>query len=198
MQILENIFKKDVINIMVDIETLGKRPGCKVLSIGLASFNEDGSDFATEIYPNLNLQFGSTDKDTLDWWEEQSAEAKTVFMKNSLYGVNVGECSAKISEFIGHVKKERGIEPDAKCKINMWGNGATFDLSILEELFSSHGATVPWNTFGDRCYRTAINLLGNVYLARNGTHHCAVDDAVHQARCLVTAIKSTDNAIKTQ
>lgn len=198
MQILNNIFNDNVINVMVDLETLGTKPGCKVISIGLASFNEHGSDFATEIYPGLSYQYGHIDADTLDWWENQSPEAKTVFMKNSLYGVHVGECAAKISEFIGMVKKERGLDPDAKCKINMWGNGATFDLTILEHLFTSHGATVPWNTFGDRCYRTAINLLGKVKLERQGTSHCAVDDAVHQALCLVMAIKSADDAIKTQ
>ena len=79
-----------------------------------------------------------------------------------------------------------------KVNVCIWGNGATFDNSIVQRMFEAKGYPVPWNTFGDRCYRTAINMLGRPPLVRNGTHHNALDDAIYQAQCLMHVLNASE------
>lgn len=193
MQILERVFGGNTINIMVDLETLGTVPGCKVISIGLASFNKDGIVTSSEILPKLSMQNGHEDSKTIEWWRNQSDEAKTVFARNELDGVSVAECSECVREFISLTKEMMGIDNNTPCSVKMWGNGATFDLSILQKFFIEHGVNVVWNTFGDRCYRTAMNILGSHNtIKREGVHHNAKDDAEFQALSLINAIKNAD------
>ena len=91
MQILNNVFNERTINIMMDIETTGVRPGCRVLSIGLAVFylvNGEGTiGRTTTIYPSLTDQAGIDDPSTMDWWSVQSPEARGVFADNHINGV---------------------------------------------------------------------------------------------------------------
>lgn len=191
MQVLENIFNKNTVNIMVDLETLGTTPGCKVLSIGLAYFTENGVKKLDEFYPLLTEQKGFVNESTVEWWRAQSSEAKGVFSCNLLSGISIEECAYRIEKFIDDAKLLNGVELGAKCQVNMWGNGSSFDLSILQQLFIGHNVKVPWNTFGDRCYRTAMKILGPaLQIARDGTHHRAEDDAKYQALCLIGAIKN--------
>lgn len=192
MQILDNVFNKTTVNIMLDIETLGTKPGCKVISIGLAYFDESGVIATGEIYPSLTNQNGSEERDTLDWWDSQSDAAKVVFTNNILRGKSISDCADELTDLIHKAKvhKSNG-NPDSITKVNIWGNGATFDNAILAELFRAHGHRVPWNTFGDRCYRTILNTLPKVDPPhRHGVHHNAVDDAEYQAMVLIATLKN--------
>lgn len=194
MQILNNVFNERTINIMMDIETTGIRPGCRVLSIGLAVFyvvnGECTIGNTTTIYPSLTDQVGIDDPGTLQWWSTQSPEARNVFADNHINGVSVGKAFELFKEFIQNAVDWHKSLNDGAEKVNacIWGNGATFDNSIVQHMFEAKGYPVPWNTFGDRCYRTAFNMLGRPSLTRDGTHHNALDDAIYQARCLTSAL----------
>lgn len=192
MQILNNVFNERTINIMMDIETTGVRPGCRVLSIGLVEFDEKGTIDSLLVHPKLSDQVGVDDGKTMGWWDTQSAEAKSVFADNHVLGESVENTYKIIKTFIDDLVDARkslsqGLE---KVDVCIWGNGATFDNSIVQHMFYAKGLPIPWNTFGDRCYRTAINMLGRPSLQRSGVHHNALDDAMYQANCLIKAIKN--------
>lgn len=192
MQILNNVFNERTINIMMDIETTGVRPGCRVLSIGLVEFDEKGTIDSLLVHPKLSDQVGVDDGKTMGWWDIQSAEAKSVFADNHILGESVEYVYKRIKTFIDDLVDARkslsqGLE---KVDVCIWGNGATFDNSIVQHMFYAKGLPIPWNTFGDRCYRTAINMLGRPSLQRQGVHHNALDDAMYQANCLIKAIKN--------
>lgn len=192
MQILNNVFNERTINIMMDIETTGVRPGCRVLSIGLVEFDEKGTIDSLLVHPKLSDQVGVDDGNTMGWWDTQSAEAKSVFADNHILGESVEYVYKRIKTFIDDLVDARkslsqGLE---KVDVCIWGNGATFDNSIVQHMFYAKGLPIPWNTFGDRCYRTAINMLGRPSLQRSGVHHNALDDAMYQANCLIKAIKN--------
>lgn len=192
MQILDNVFNERTINIMMDIETTGVRPGCRVLSIGLVEFDEKGTIDSLLVHPKLSDQVGIDDGNTMGWWDTQSAEAKSVFADNHILGESVEYVYKRIKTFIDDLVDARktlsqGLE---KVDVCIWGNGATFDNSIVQRMFYAKGLPIPWNTFGDRCYRTAINMLGRPSLQRSGVHHNALDDAMYQANCLIKAIKN--------
>lgn len=198
MQILENVFNPKTLNIMMDIETTGTRPGCRVLSIGLAAFyisNDKGTiGSTTTIYPSLTDQVGTDDEGTMHWWSTQPHEARSVFADNHINGITVKEAFEAFKEFIQnavdwHKSLNGGVD---EVKVCIWGNGATFDNSIVQRMFEAKGHPIPWNTFCDRCYRTAIDMLGRPPLARNGTHHNALDDAIYQAQCLMYVLNASD------
>src|SRR5688572_29962905 len=70
-------------DVMLDLETLGTRPGCAILSIGAVAFDRHTGALGPEFYMVVNRKSceakGLTqDQSTLDWWSRQSAEAKKV------------------------------------------------------------------------------------------------------------------------
>lgn len=192
MQILNNVFNERTINIMMDIETTGVRPGCRVLSIGLVAFDEKGTIDSLLVHPKLSDQVGVDDGKTMGWWDTQSAEAKSVFADNHILGESVEYVYKRIKTFIDDLVDARKSLSQGLDEVDMciWGNGATFDNSIVQHMFYAKGLPIPWNTFGDRCYRTAINMLDRPSLQRQGVHHNALDDAMYQANCLIKAIKN--------
>lgn len=192
MQILNNVFNERTINIMMDIETTGVRPGCRVLSIGLVEFDEKGTIDSLLVYPKLSDQVGVDDGNTMGWWDTQSAEAKSVFADNHILGESTEYVYKRIKTFIDDLVDARKSLSQGLDKVDVciWGNGATFDNSIVQHMFHAKGLPIPWNTFGDRCYRTAINMLSRPSLQRQGVHHNALDDAMYQANCLIKAIKN--------
>lgn len=60
-------------HVMLDLETLGRGPGCVILSIGAVTFNPFGEgykhEFTCNIEPEISKQLGFTvDPDTVAWW----------------------------------------------------------------------------------------------------------------------------------
>lgn len=166
-------------NLMVDLETLGKTPGCVVLSIGAVAFDNSGLSqerFYEEININSSKTSGQlfTDQSTLDWWSKQSGEAKALLSRCGTGGLELDNALLKFSRFMF-------TECDKDLKI--WGNGASFDEPILSEAYKSIGLTPPWKYFNSRCYRT-LKAFGKGIVKESdfaGVKHNALDDAVHQA-----------------
>jgi hypothetical protein len=64
--------------LMIDIETTGQKPGCKVLSLGAYGFDKDG--FPTEFYKRFSIakqdaEYLDDDQDTMAWWFKQGQDA---------------------------------------------------------------------------------------------------------------------------
>lgn len=162
-----------VTDISIDLETLGRRPGCKILSIGAVVFTREG--LGKEFYLPLTThdQEGlHEDPETVRWWQRQTPEARKVFDDPAKKHFVAGLC-----EFDAWVR-EQGF----KRSILIWGNGADFDNAILQVAFDVAGVALPWEYWNNRCYRTLKNLPGAPKLAkREGTYHNALDDAKTQA-----------------
>ena len=165
-------------HIMVDLETLGTRPGSVILSIGAVKFDSKslGKTFYTVIsrgscYDN----FMTEDKETIEWWKTQSEEAQKVFTAPSV------DLTVALLEF------EHFIGEDAK----VWGNGSDFDNVLLAEAYRLLNLPTPWKFYNNRCYRTVKSLYPHRPLIRaKGIHHNALDDAVNQASHLIQLLES--------
>lgn len=194
MQILENVFNPSTLNIMLDIETTGTRPGCRVLSIGLAYFTADGVEDSAYILPSIESQVGFNESSTLEWWKTQTADAHSVFSDNIIDGISIEDAAKEMKAFIDKCVKTHtsNFNGEDKPRICIWGNGATFDNAILAKMFRDNGVDdIPWNTFGDRCYRTLVTALNKVVpRGERGIAHNAVDDAMHQANVLIATLKN--------
>lgn len=67
-------------NIMFDIETLGKKRGCPVLSIAAVQFDLQTGNVGDTFYERMScdaaLTYGLPEISTLEWWDKQSSEAR--------------------------------------------------------------------------------------------------------------------------
>jgi DNA polymerase III epsilon subunit-like protein len=173
--------------VMLDLETLGTRAGCVILSIGAVAFSlEDGAvattGFYSVIYRNSCEAVGLLeDPGTLSWWLSQPGGNQILHeTRDPERTVGLGEALADFRAWYQARARETG-----QTHLPIWSNGASFDLPILTEAYARCGYTkTPWRGGkDDRCYRTLKNLLPHVKTAREGNlgpHH-AFGDALHQA-----------------
>lgn len=166
-------------DVMIDLETLGTGPGCIVLSIGAVAFGPKDKSLGPTFYQVFNTQNQSNfglyeDAGTVQWWEEQSDEAREV-VEQARHG---GELLRD-----GLLRFNGWVSQFSKPKLCVWGNGADFDNAIIQDLYRRAGIKQPWNFWNNRCFRTLSGEFGDLYPKpfRNGTYHNALDDAKFQA-----------------
>lgn len=179
-------------DVMIDLETLGTKPGAVILSIGAVAFDPDtgrvgglGHQFHKIISLPSALKVGlKVEADTVKWWARQSPEAQRTLWAALSNGHDI---RATLDNFAGWLK----AISDGR-EVRVWGNGATFDNIILEAAYQACGLERPWGDYADRCFRTLKDSAKHLEPTREGTHHNALDDAVHQAKwaCAIIADRS--------
>jgi hypothetical protein len=157
---------------MLDLETLGTSAGCAIISIGACTF--DGKEkFYARINPASARLFFREEIDTLRWWNKQDPQ-----LKAEAFG-GTAELVETLDKFHDWF---RSLDPIEWKKIEIWGNGADFDLPILGAAYLTMDRPIPWAPFSGRCYRTLKSLLKHVQAPpRASKKHHALDDAIYQA-----------------
>jgi hypothetical protein len=173
--------------VMVDLETMGTKPGAAIVSIGAVLFDSCKQSLEKEFYCPVSLKscmrYGLTvEADTVEWWLRQSQEARM-----AIAGGNGLELDQALMEFAGVFRDQR--------ELDLWGNGSDFDNMLLIAAYQRVGLPPPWGTFRNRCYRTIKSLCPEVQMARMGTHHNALDDAKSQAWHLMVLLNKMSNRI---
>lgn len=139
-------------HLMLDLETMGTRPGCPVVSIGAVVFDFETFKIQDRFYEVIGLSEETEryelkfEADTVYWWLKQSEEARR----------EITERSQPITLVLEHFTKL--IQQHKVATV--WGNAASFDCSILAELYRKVRMSVRWDTFrGERCYKTLYRLV---------------------------------------
>lgn len=186
--------------IMYDFETMGQTPDTKVVSLGAAAFNRDGIIgkkywvFDWEEQPNR-----SEDPETVAWWARQSFDAKQVFTTPKDKRVSLLDFLIQNDKWIEGLCFE--LNESRNPKTGQWkelkpvGNGANFDIVILEDLYRTvhpkGKAGIPWAFWNVFCFRTfdkltnAKELKAKNKLGENIMKHNALADAVWQAEVML-------------
>jgi DNA polymerase III epsilon subunit-like protein len=149
-------------HVMIDLETLGTRPGDTILSIGAVKFDVD-KEITEKFYVTIDSESCKAaglraQKSTLEWWGKQSEAARTAAFKGEF---SLDAALTKLTMWM----------PPLDDAV-VWGNGANFDF---------------WN---DRCYRTVFALFAKAKKKNVGVEHNALDDAVTQALTLIELAKT--------
>lgn len=171
-------------HMMLDLETMGKKPNAPIVAIGAVLFEPSTGDLGEWFYTPVDLQSSmagkaTPDADTIIWWMKQSSEARaaicvdgTPSLLSALYDLN---------KFIrANVTTPRSLR--------VWGNGAVFDNVILRESYQRECVPLPWEWFNDRDVRTIVELGRAVGfdpkrdMPFDGERHNALADAIHQAK----------------
>jgi DNA polymerase III epsilon subunit-like protein len=168
---------------MLDLETLGTRPGSVILTIGAVRFDENGT--YESFYKGISID--DSKKHDLKvcpnahaWWLDQTKEALdtafsgTAKLDDALNGFCEWVASLGVSEW---------------RDVNVWGNGSDFDNALLAEAYAVVGMRQPWSFTGNRCYRTMKNMFQGIEVPSVGVQHNALDDAIYQADHLIAICK---------
>lgn len=158
-------------HVMVDLETMGRGPGCPILSIGAVEFDHTGlgREFYEVAHMPTQIILGlQVDPDTERWWGEQTVKARKVLTE--AHQPNQTSLPLVLENFAAWLPKDACV----------WGNGADFDNSILAYAYKQCGMASPWAFWNSRCFRT-LKSFSDVRTPRIGTHHNALDDAKTQA-----------------
>jgi hypothetical protein len=179
--------------VMLDLETLGTKPGCPVLSIGAVFFSKQtgklGAEFYCVIYSKDQTARGLiASADTIAWWKKQSAEARTVISLAGKLATST-RMPAALEAFTTFLESSKS----GMRNVKVWGNGSDFDQPILSKCFDAVGMEQPWEFRNNRCFRTMKAMLPKPANAakRIGVYHNALDDAKTQAAYLLEALKAS-------
>lgn len=160
-------------DVMIDLETLGTKPGCGILAIGATTLDLQ-EHFYCKIAPESNKDLDLfMQQDTMDWHQKQPIH---VYQENFSGTTHILEALEKFQNWFKQVQ--------GNC---VWGNGADFDLPILTAAYHETMYKVaPWKPFNGRCYRTLKSLYSNIKPdIFEGAKHTALADAIYQAKHLV-------------
>lgn len=165
---------------MIDIETLGTKPGCVVLEIGIVCnfqnpYDASGNpgDWSADIHVDIAQQPDALiDPATLRWWMGHAA-AFDRLVQAQLTGKAVAPTSAIDTLAV----MLRSVD-------EVWANSPSFDCAILVDFVDRYAGAVPWRYVQERDFRTARALRPDVPYERPADAHSALADATAQAEHL--------------
>lgn len=161
-------------DLMLDIETLGTRPGCVILTLGIVKFNPKSSKSPTSVVylrPSIDEQVElgrEIQEDTVLWWEQQEETVREEALSNN-NRKSLEDCTYEINKFFVGVT-------------HLWAQGPAFDFVILEDLYRQLKKPTPWNFWQIRDSRTLFGVHGDPREKNKAGLHNALDDAMSQAR----------------
>ncbi|EES0988096.1 3'-5' exoribonuclease [Escherichia coli] len=166
-------------HLMIDLETMGKNPDAPIISIGAIFFDPQTGDMGPEFSKTIDLETagGVIDRDTIKWWLKQSREAQSAIMTDE---IPLDDALLQLREFID--------ENSGEFFVQVWGNGANFDNTILRRSYERQGIPCQWRYYNDRDVRTivelgkAIDFDARTAIPFEGERHNALDDARYQAK----------------
>lgn len=175
----------DYVHVMVDLETMGKKHNAPIVAIGAVVFDPAtgsiGESFYKVVFLESSVNWGAViDPSTVIWWLKQSSEARSAIVNDD--AIPLLDALLQFREFVSD-----NVAGGSK-KAQVWGNGASFDNSILRSSYDCIAEDYPWEYWNDRDVRTmveigqAISFDPKTTIPFEGSRHNALADAIHQAR----------------
>lgn len=175
----------DYVHVMVDLETMGRKHNAPIVAIGAVVFDPAtgsiGESFYKVVCLESSVNWGAViDPSTVIWWLKQSSEARSAIVNDD--AIPLQDALLQFREFVSD-----NVAGGSK-KAQVWGNGASFDNSILRSSYDCIAEDYPWEYWNDRDVRTmvelgqAISFDPKTTIPFEGSRHNALADAIHQAR----------------
>ena len=166
-------------DLMIDTETAGLPHTGALLSIGACFFDLHtqtiGPTFNRTIHLASSVKHGGTmDPGTVLWWLRQDPKAQKGVAYN---GEPIDLVLNDFSKWIAEHCRVEDVRP--------WGNGASFDLTIVSGAYKRLGIDEPWAFWNQRCFRTVRNQHPSVAYEpgeKGDDAHNALVDAIFQAQ----------------
>jgi exodeoxyribonuclease VIII len=179
-------------HIMYDLETMSTQTRAVIFEIGMTWFRLDGQgDMITDSFSvrmEEQLENGAHfDPQTLAWWLEQSQGAREAAAHHIKTGLPISQVLSAMTNRI-----ELNTDPlkTNRDLAGVWGNGATFDITILESAYERASRKAPWKYRIVRDTRTINALINDLFgkevsedlFVKSHMLHSGSADAMAQAK----------------
>lgn len=169
-------------HIMLDIETIGTRPGAVILSVALVRFTDEAQATLNLSIPDQEALGLVKDPATAAWWTGQEAQHPGAWAAATSNPVPLATALPYLASWFAWA------EPDVWQRM-IWCHGATFDAPLLGAVFEKAGLEPPWKFWNIQCTRTLYNLAGvDTKAYAVPPPHIALNDAVGQVRAANAAL----------
>lgn len=168
-----------MLDVMIDLESMGTRTDSAVVAIGACEFDMDRDAIGALFYATADLSDAvghglKMDAGTVKWWLQQGDKSRQEIARPQF------RLPVALGLFADWLH-ERGPREE----VRVWGNGPSFDNAMLSHSYAACGIELPWRFRNDRCVRTLCAMYPSIAAdAREGVHHNALDDAIFQAQYL--------------
>lgn len=179
-------------DVMLDLETTGREPGCALIQIAAVPFNINTGEISLKTFKiSINLEKQMTSgkgftfcQNTYKWWMKENPALYKKLSTDKTFYVDAGRL---FQEWFTSLENHKDIR--------VWGNGARFDIGILNGWYKTCiGPKFQpfWNTWLERDVRTLSSLKPEIKknLAFLGTKHNALHDCRHQIRYCVKTMRA--------
>lgn len=163
--------------VMLDLETLGTRPDCAIMTLGAVKFDpfdqdrEPGPGIYLRMDIEEQLALGRTvDDSTIEWWAQQDARVRTEAWEGGERS-SILELKQELNRFLV------GVD-------DIWSQGPVFDIAILEDLYRSQNWGFPWYFWQIRDSRTLFKATNYKLESKRDQAHNALLDCVYQAEAV--------------
>ena len=159
---------------MIDLESLGTRPDCAILTLGAVKFdpytpNGFGETLYFRIDVDEQLELGrEIQQDTLDWWAKQADDVREEALGEH-DRISLESMYHQLNKFLVGVG-------------NIWCQGPAFDIVILENIYRQKGWPTPWQFWQIRDSRTLFGVHGDPREKGKAGLHNALEDSISQAQ----------------
>lgn len=141
-------------DVMVDLETLSKKPNATILTISAIHFDPYGDYIGKTFTQTIDIDSCisynlSIEAECLHFWIDQPSQTKRALSAYPIH--NLHQALLNFTDFL---KKLNPLD-----NVRLWGNGINFDNVILKSAFLACGLDYPIHYKNDRDVRTICNLI---------------------------------------
>jgi hypothetical protein len=168
---------------MMDIETLGTKPGCQILTLAVVRFDPYTNTTDTiyeRFYKRIDLEDSKkynfkVDPATLKWWNDQSEEVRKEAFENQPRE-DLKSVLLELNSFLTTTSK--------KQTLYMWSHGKEFDIPIVEYAMTELRVPILWRFWDTRDTRTVYAIadvdLKTIKTPEGFKEHNALGDVLKQ------------------
>lgn len=170
-------------DISIDLESVSTRPDGAIVSIGAVCFDRRTGELGPTFHVVCDWKAdakGHVHQGTLEWWRNQ--EPNDVVFSNDIEREPLHKALSMLQKFA-----------DAwACPMTFWWQRGNMDQQWLDNAFERCGMDTPWNFSQWMDQRTLCRELQRDEVVFIGNKHDALDDARHQAQCILLALKTVN------
>lgn len=163
-------------DISIDLETLAKTPDAFISAVGATAFDINTGVIAGSFYLPVSLKYEQPgrriDPDTVRWWLTQGDAARGALTDLG----NTRRLPEVMASFVAWVYTMNNPR--------VWGNGSTFDISILENALNYRAPWKYYNVMDMRSVLAQAKSRGYRKPAFTGVKHNAQADSEYQAKVI--------------
>jgi hypothetical protein len=171
-----------------DLETMGDGSNSVICSIGAVTFNIVTGETGEEFYKQIDIQSCLdinmiVNGSTIMWWLKQNERARMKIANGN--GVGIKSALLDFNDYIDNHSPT----------IQIWGNGARFDIGILSDAYRACKLKPKWDFRCERDVRTLVSFVPEIKenYPKIGIEHSPIDDCKYQIGYCVAIWRKLNN-----